>query len=180
MRDAFELTTTFISPADHVARKRMNNKRPAANILATDGLKSKGRTGVELRWHKTPEFKALPENQREELKAWCATQGDNRHSSKKQNTGRRIGGKTPLTQGSQKHKKMIKRQIAAMMGKPKSKVVNDNALDVDGLVSAIKAMTQAGNADVSAAAAPPPTAKKTVAEIAELQLCSILGKSKLG
>ena len=75
---------------------------------------------------------------------------------------------------------MIKRQIAAMMGKAKSKVVNDNALDVDGIVSAIKAMTQAGNADVSAATAPPPVAKKTVAEIAEVQLCSILHKSKLG
>ena len=76
---------------------------------------------------------------------------------------------------------MIKRQIAAMMGKPKSKVVNENTLDVDGIVSAmIKAMTQAGNADVSAATAPPPAAKKTVAEIAEVQLRSILHKSKLG
>ena len=48
MRDAFELTATSISPADPVARKQMNNKCPAANISATDGLKSKGRTGVEL------------------------------------------------------------------------------------------------------------------------------------
>ena len=180
MRDAFELTATSISPANPVACKRMNNKRPAANISATDGLKSKGRTGVELRWHKTPEFKALPENQREELKAWCATRGDNRHSSKKQNTGNGNGGKTPLTQGSHKHKKMIKRQIAAMMGKPKSKVANENTLDVDGIVSAIKAMTQAGNADVSTATASPPAANKTVAEIAEVQLRSILHKSKLG
>ena len=64
---------------------------------------------------------------------------------------------------------MIKRQIAVMMGKAKPKVVNDNALDVDGIVSAIKTMTQASaNADVSAATAPPPAAKKTVAEIAEV------------
>ena len=101
----------------------------------------------------------------------------NRNSSKKHH-GK--GGKTPLTQGSHKYKKTIKHLIAAMMGKPKSKVGDDNDLDVDGIVSAIKAMTQAVNADVSAATAPPPTAKKTVAEIAEVQLCSILHKSKLG
>ena len=175
MRDAFELTATSISPADPVARKRMNNKRPAAEISATEGLQSKGKTGVELRWHKTPEFKALPENQREELKAWCATRSDNRHSSKKQNPGK--NGKTPITQGSNKYKKMIKRQVAAMLGKSKPK--NDNALDVDGIVSAIKAMTQA-SAEVSAAVAAVPAVKKSVAEIAEVQLRSILGRSKLG
>ena len=132
-----------------------------------------------MRWHKTPEFKALPGNQREELKAWCATRSDNRHSSKKQNPGNGKNGKTPLTQGSNKYKKILKRQVAAMLGKAKSK--NDNALDVDGIVSAIKAMTQASaNAEVSAAAATTPAVKKTVAEIAEVQLRSILGRSKLG
>ena len=178
MRNAFELTATSSSPVDPVACKRINNKRPAADISATEGLKSKGKTGVELRWHKNTEFKALPKNQREELKAWCATRGDNRHSSTKQNNGN--GGKTPLTQGLHRHKKMIKRQISAMMGKTKSKVVGDNTLDVDGIVSAIKAMTQAGNADVSTATASPPTEKKTFAEIAEVILRSILHRSKHG
>jgi hypothetical protein len=49
MRDSFEQTATSISPADPVARKRMNNKRPAAEISATDGLRSTGKSGVELR-----------------------------------------------------------------------------------------------------------------------------------
>ena len=83
MRDTFELTAASISPSDPVARKRMNSKRPAANILATEGLKSKRKTGVELCWHKNTEFKALPDDQRDELKVWCATRQDNKNSSKK-------------------------------------------------------------------------------------------------
>ena len=132
---------------------------------------------MELRWHETQEFKALPENQREELKVWCATRSDNRHSSKKQNSQK--NGKTPMTRGSNKYKKILKRQVAAMLGKSKSK--NDNALDVDGIVSAIKAMTQASApAKVSAAAAAAPAVQKTVVEIAEVQLYTILRRSKLG
>ena len=65
------------------------------------------------------------------------------------------------------------------MGKSQPKNQNDNSLDVDGIVSAIKAMTQAtAKAEVSAAALSPPAPTKTVAEVAEVQLRSILRKSK--
>ena len=36
---------------------------------------SRGKTGVELRWHPKPEFDKLPKNQRKELLQWRATNG---------------------------------------------------------------------------------------------------------
>ena len=178
MRDTFELTATSISPSDPVARKKMNSKRPAADILATEILKSKGKTGVELRWHKNTEFKALPDDQREELKAWCATRQDNKNSSKKQ----KGTGKAALTPGSNKYKKMINRQVAAMVASKTAANTESNKkggeTDIEGFISAIKAMTaSSGNADVSAAAAAV-APKKSVAEVAEVQLRAILKKAK--
>ena len=158
----------------------MDDKCHAADILATESLKSTGKTGVELRWHKNAEFKALSENQRDELKAWCATCQDNKHSSKKQ----KGNGEKSLTPGSNKYKKMINRQVAAMVASKTATTTNSNKkggeIDVEGIISAIKGMTAAsGNADVSSAAAAASAPKKSVAGIAEVQLHSILQNSKL-
>lgn len=188
MRDTFELTAASIGPADPVARKRMNSKRPAADISATEGLKSTGKTGVELRWHKHAEFKALPDDQREELKGWCATRQDNKHSSKRQKGGQNTKGKTHPSPGSNKYKKLLKREVKAATAIALKAQKSD--VDTEGLISAIKALASAQVADVSAAsAAPPPAASVTFkppagspsqADIAEVQLRSILGRSKLG
>ena len=78
---------------------------------------------------------------------------------------------------------MINRQVADMVASKTATTTNSSKkggkIDVEGIISAIKGMTAAsGNADVSsdtAAVAP----KKSVAEIAEVQLRSILRKAKL-
>ena len=128
---------------------------------------------MELRWHKNAEFKALSDIQRDELKTWCATRQDNKNSSKKQ----KGTGKAALTPGSNKYKKMINRQVAAMVAS-KTASKKGGGTDIDGFISAIKAMTaSSGNADVAAATAAA-APKKTVAEIAEVQLRSILKKAK--
>lgn len=178
MRDSFEQTATSISPADPVARKRMNNKRPAADISATDGLQSTGKSGVELRWHKHAEFKALNDAQRDELKSWAATRPDNKNSSKK---GK---GKQALTAGSIKYKKMVKRQVAAMYAAKLKKSPKLGNVDPEALISAVKALATASQAEVSTAAAAPavPVAPiapvVSAAEAAAVHLRSILGRAK--
>ena len=77
---------------------------------------------------------------------------------------------------------MINRQLAAMMASKTAANTKFNKkggeTDIKCFISAIKAMTaSSGNADVSAAAATT-APKKSVAEVAEVQLRAILKKAK--
>eukprot|EP01082_Thalassiosira_pseudonana_P000220 g65.t1 g65 contig1:151778-153098(+) len=91
MREDFERAVTFLLPCDPVARKRHKEKRLFANISSTDaaatvsgasGLKSGiGKTGVELRYHNSTEFKALEDAQRKELIAWRKNKRNERKQS---------------------------------------------------------------------------------------------------
>ena len=78
---------------------------------------------------------------------------------------------------------MINRQVAAMVAsKTAANTKSDKKggeTDIEGFISAIKAMTaSSGNADVSAAAATAATPKKSVADVAEVQLRTILKKAR--
>ena len=84
---AFEATASFIIPHDPVVTKR-ENKRGLAHILFVDTDEqsdqaeisstsiqpSRGKSGVELRFYKTPEYRTLSKKQKEELHEWRQTQ----------------------------------------------------------------------------------------------------------
>lgn len=77
-RNNFEDAVSYLLPKDPVARKRTTQtKRTVAQISDTTaeiaGFGDKpgiGKSGVHLRWHKFKEYKALSQEQREELDTW--------------------------------------------------------------------------------------------------------------
>jgi hypothetical protein len=97
MRNDFEACVAHLVPYCPVAKKRTAGiKRGVAEIsevnadaeeaeIASFGTKS-GRgpkTGVHLRYHKGPEYKALSDDEREELREWRKTQKSDGQGSKK-------------------------------------------------------------------------------------------------
>ena len=79
LRENFERAVAILIPTDPVVRKK--KKRTQAEISAVSDTpiphrkkkkRSKGRTGVELRYYKYGEFKKLTEAQKEELAKLCA------------------------------------------------------------------------------------------------------------
>jgi hypothetical protein len=119
MREDFERAVTFLLPCDPVARKRHKEKRPFANISSTDaaatvsgasGLKSGiGKTGVELRYHNSTEFKALEDAQRKELIAW--------RKNKRQDRKQSDSGDSERKRPAKKLKKMIASAVKAQFTK---------------------------------------------------------------
>ena len=84
----FEATASFIIPHDPVTTKRQNKRGLAhissvdadesleqAEISSTSVKPSRGKTGVELRFYKTAEYRALSKKQKEELYEWRQTNG---------------------------------------------------------------------------------------------------------
>ena len=78
MRNNFEMAVTFLLPTDPVDKKKNRNKRPVAEVLATDAdapppkklgthKSGIGKTGVEFRYYKPNEFKKLSKDQKDEL-----------------------------------------------------------------------------------------------------------------
>jgi hypothetical protein len=75
-RHSFSKAVNIILPQDPVALKRTKGKRPAALISGLDvsgpgngHLKvGKGKTGVDLRWHKPPDYAKLSKPQQDELR----------------------------------------------------------------------------------------------------------------
>ena len=128
MRDNVEDMVAYIDPCDPVAHKRASPKRPcdeiSADAAAGGNLNDSkfGKTGVELRWYKYHEYKALNDNQKVELTAWKATQpahaGKKRYSSKNSNQGGLNQGgshvKGAFTPGYHKFKKVFRAQLTAL------------------------------------------------------------------
>ena len=78
-RQHFEDAVLFIIPCCPVAAKQVKKTHFGAQVAAANGLNTTlksgiGKTGVELRFHKHADFRALPEDQREEVKAFQAQQ----------------------------------------------------------------------------------------------------------
>eukprot|EP00957_Ditylum_brightwellii_P032936 2497568-Ditylum_brightwellii.AAC.1 len=79
----FEKTASFIIPANPVARHTTgDNKRGQAEVSGVTaneetvmsstvgGKVARGKTGIEFRFYKFPEFKNLTPDQKKELKEW--------------------------------------------------------------------------------------------------------------
>ena len=89
----FEQAAVFLAKCDYAgknetSRKRKKGSEKEADISSVNGGVgsdsyqknlnfdgSRGKTGVELRWHPKPDFDKLPKKQRKELIAWRATNG---------------------------------------------------------------------------------------------------------
>jgi hypothetical protein len=73
-RNTFEDSVTHLLPADPVndnnKTRRSNGGGNQAVISGVTIQSGKGKSGVNLHWHPMKEYKALSDNQREELKAW--------------------------------------------------------------------------------------------------------------
>ena len=67
-RENFDLTGIFLVPTCPVSKKQENKKVAFdTTISATNGKKyGRGKTGVDLLYHKKHEFLALPKNQEDE------------------------------------------------------------------------------------------------------------------
>jgi hypothetical protein len=125
-RNNFEDAVTHLLPADPVTEN--NNKRRTSNgsgnrqgVVASVTIQSgKGKSGVNLRWHPTNEYKALNDDQRDELKAWRNSKEgkDAIAASKKQYLERKgkTGGKSKRTdEGANSRRVKFKKMIASVV-----------------------------------------------------------------
>ena len=77
MRKDFELAASYLIEVDPFKRSHkapQGQIKGGANVSAIDFSAGRGGSGVDLRWHHPKEFKALPEDQKDELVKWQKTQ----------------------------------------------------------------------------------------------------------
>ena len=134
----FEQAVIVILPQDPVALKRVTGKRSATAMISevTGGpsptLKvGKGKTGVELRFHKRPEYLLLTQEQQKELK-------DFRDERVRQGHGRGLSGGPPMKKG---------RNNKSSKNKGKGK---DNTAEIQSMISAAVAAAHKASAKTAA------------------------------
>ena len=156
------------------------------SISATDGNQSgTGKTGVELRYHKQHEFLALPQEQREKLRAFNATKdgGKWKGASVKPIYKRKAGGKAGGNASTSNKK--LKSMISSMIAK-KYNAVNPMKSKQDQLTKSLLTMVSsmkpgANNEETKGSIG---SAKRTnedhmaLAKVAAGKLQSIMGKIK--
>ena len=59
--------TDLIEVDPYRCSQRPSQGKAGANISSIDFSTGRGKTGIDLRWHHTQKFKALPSNQKDEL-----------------------------------------------------------------------------------------------------------------
>jgi hypothetical protein len=186
----FEATASFLLPACPVARKRTasGTKRDSTTISDVTGevaeiggtsgstKPSVGRTGVELRFHKYEEFKALSKEQIAELNAWRAKRDASKGGESQKKKARFGKGTKDGDSGSGGRKQVEK--IAAAVAKKLASKKNDAETE-DELKRYIMAVVVEARGDQAT------KATKAAASSAELKpspgatlLSSILKKAK--
>jgi hypothetical protein len=73
MREDFELAANTLIEVDPYRRSQRQPAKPNAQVAAIDFASGRGDTGVDLHWHTTDEFKALNQDQKNELVKWQKT-----------------------------------------------------------------------------------------------------------
>jgi hypothetical protein len=73
MREDFELAANTLIEVDPFKRSQRPPTKPNAQVSSIDFASGRGDSGVDLRWHTPNEFKALTQEQRDELVAWQKT-----------------------------------------------------------------------------------------------------------
>ena len=73
MREDFELAANALIEVDPYKRSQRQPVRPQAQVSGIDFSSGRGDSGVDLRWHTPIEFKALNQEQKDELVSWQKT-----------------------------------------------------------------------------------------------------------
>ena len=73
MRSDFENAANSLIEVDPFSRNRRTRTKPNAQVAGIDFSAGRGKTGVDLRWHPPKDFKALTNEQKDELVAWQRT-----------------------------------------------------------------------------------------------------------
>jgi hypothetical protein len=90
MRENFESASSSLIEVDPFRRATKTGGAPRdANVSAIDFSAGRGTTGVDLRWHPRKDFNKLPEDQKNELRAWTKTQEGKKALSKTRNSNKR-------------------------------------------------------------------------------------------
>lgn len=131
LRENFEASVTSLIPVDPVVKKKGKNEaNKLANISGIDFKKGKGtRTGVDLRFHPNPEYRALTDDQRLELREWRDTEEGKAASAAYRK--RKNNGQGPPGKGRKKAKKIetrFRKQVASIVAEEKKKQSDDNTL----------------------------------------------------
>ena len=71
MRNDFESAVAALIPVDPFDNNKANKKSTQFNVSSLSTKTGRGsKTGVDLRWHKPHEYKALSSEQKDELREW--------------------------------------------------------------------------------------------------------------
>ena len=130
LRNNFEAAASHLQPYDPVAKKRTAGAKRGASLIsevdATDSESAKvgatmgkpgiGKTGVHLRYHTHHEYKALTDEQRDELRDWKNKEPQSFSKSAKERKQQLKKGKGGGKRG-QGNGKVTKSQISSMVKK---------------------------------------------------------------
>ena len=169
MRKDFELASSTLIEVDPY--QRSNNRTPSkrgATVSSIDFNAGRGTSGVDLRWHHPKEFRALSNDQKDELCTWQKTQEGKRildqsrtAAAKKQKEETKSGGKKkdPKAGTTVAWKKKLKQAIKTQDGF--KTIMSVLAAEEKCNKAMIKALIPAAAATASASAAtvvidPPP------------------------
>jgi hypothetical protein len=70
MREDFESAANALIEVDPYRRSQRQPQKPAGQVSAIDFSSGRGDSGVDLRWHTPTEFRALTQEQKDELTSW--------------------------------------------------------------------------------------------------------------
>ena len=113
MRNNFEATAAHLLPYDPVAKKRSSgqkrNSTQISSVVETSNATTKkpsiGKTGVHLHYYKAAEYKAINQEQKDEIRVWKA---NNPNISK-------AGSKKAKKEAPKKPKPSMKKQVASLV-----------------------------------------------------------------
>ena len=186
-RNNFEMAVTHLLPADPVIESSKNRRHTGNNkqgVIAGVTIQSgKGKSGVNLRWHPTKEYKALNDEQKDELKSWRNSNEGKAAiaaSKKKYNENKsRPGGSSARSGGEPgegrrvKFKKMIASVVCDTLASQSKK--SDEEAQINSLAATMLSnmkLPQAAPiaANASAVSATGPTPQKIANRLAQLMV----------
>ncbi len=160
----FEATASYLLPYDPVSKKRVTGSKRGVEISDTTGITNakvtSGKSGVEFRFYKSPEYGLLEPDQKKELKEW-------RDAQKLAGTHNTRGGGGPAKKprnDSKQHKKWIASAVKAEIEKKaKDTTVDDTAeSDFKNYIWSLMASKQPSTKAATAASVETPKPAKQV------------------
>ena len=163
----FEATASYLLPYDPVSKKRASGTKRGVEISDTTGTEARtnakvtsGKSGVEFRFYKGPEYGLLEPDQKKELKEW-------RDAQKLAGTHNTGGGGGPAKKArndrndSKQHKKWIASAVKAAVDKKTNDTTVDDTAESDfkNYIWGLMASKQTSKAATAASVETPKPAK---------------------